>query len=100
RGEGRSDRGRPRREGPRPEREAREPREARAPREPREPRDVPSHRPHSFAPQQPKSQDPIFSKPYEPGTGAPAPATATPSAQSGPRRARPVAALLGGLKRA
>ena len=100
RGEGRSDRGRPRREGLRPEREAREPREARAPREPREPRDVPSHRPHSFAPQQPKSQDPIFSKPYEPGTGAPAPATATPSAQSGPRRARPVAALLGGLKRA
>ncbi len=100
RGEGRSDRGRPRREGPRPEREAREPREARTPREPREPRDVPSHRPHSFAPQQPKSQDPIFSKPYEPGTGAPAPATATPSAQSGPRRARPVAALLGGLKRA
>ena len=100
RGEGRSDRGRPRREGLRPEREAREPREARTPREPREPRDVPSHRPHSFAPQQPKSQDPIFSKPYEPGTGAPAPATATPSAQSGPRRARPVAALLGGLKRA
>ncbi len=100
RGEGRSDRGRPRREGLRPEREAREPREARAPREPREPRDVPSHRPHSFVPQQPKSQDPIFSKPYEPGTGAPAPATATPSAQSGPRRARPVAALLGGLKRA
>ncbi len=100
RGEGRGDRGRPRREGPRPEREAREPREARPPREPREPRDVPSHRPQSLAPQQPKSQDPIFSKPYEPGTGASAPATATPSAQSGPRRARPVAALLGGLKRA
>jgi len=96
RGEGRGDRGRPRRDAPRPEREAREPREPRESREPREPR-----RPQSIPPQQPsRSQDPIFSKPYEPGTGAPAPATATPSAQSGPRRARPVAALLGGLKRA
>ncbi|MGQ0511695.1 MAG: DEAD/DEAH box helicase [Betaproteobacteria bacterium] len=103
RGEGRGprrDEARHRREGPRPERESREPREPRQPRESREPR-----RPQSIPPQQPsRSQDPIFSKPYEPagepGRGAPAPATATPSVQSGPRRARPVAALLGGLKRA
>ena len=68
---------------------------------PRPERDAPpSRRPQSIPPQQPsRSQDPIFSKPYEPDAGAPAPAVAQPSAQSGPRRARPVAALLGGLKR-
>ena len=98
RGEGRGQRGqgggRPRREeggrgrpqAPRPERDA-----------------PPPRRPQSIAPQQPKSQDPIFSKPYEPAgssdAGAPAPAAATPPAQSSGRRARPVAALLGGLKR-
>jgi ATP-dependent RNA helicase RhlE len=46
--------------------------------------------------------DPIFSKPYEPGS-APAPAApAAPKAepQSGKRRQPQVAALLGGLKRA
>ncbi|MBM3385701.1 MAG: DEAD/DEAH box helicase [Betaproteobacteria bacterium] len=64
-------------------------------------RDAPPHRrPQSIPPQQPKSQDPIFSKPYEPGSDAAAPAAAQPSAQSSARRARPVAALLGGLKRA
>jgi ATP-dependent RNA helicase RhlE len=45
--------------------------------------------------------DPIFSKPYEPGTG-PAPAAPASKAepQSGKRRQPQVAALLGGLKRA
>ena len=49
---------------------------------------------------QPKNADPIFSKPYEPGlppaSGEP---KAAPSASSSKRRERPVAALLGGLKR-
>jgi ATP-dependent RNA helicase RhlE len=46
--------------------------------------------------------DPIFSKPYEPGSGsAPAPTVAPkPEPQSGKRRQPQVAALLGGLKRA
>jgi len=51
------------------------------------------HRPQS------KPSDPIFSKPYEPGT---APAEAKPHepvATHAKRRERPVAALLGGLKR-
>ena len=46
------------------------------------------------------ASDPIFSKPYEPGT-APADATAGPAAtSSGPtqRRVRPIGALLGGLR--
>jgi len=48
---------------------------------------------------QPKPSDPIFSKPYEPGT-APAVAKAPEPSPHGKRRERPVAALLGGLKRA
>jgi ATP-dependent RNA helicase RhlE len=47
--------------------------------------------------------DPIFSKPYEPGTGpAPVPSAAAPKSepQQGKRRQPQVAALLGGLKRA
>jgi ATP-dependent RNA helicase RhlE len=45
--------------------------------------------------------DPIFSKPYEPGTAPPAaPATPKSEPQSGKRRQPQVAALLGGLKRA
>ena len=69
----------------------------------------PQQKPQSRAPQPPphqyqhrppqKPSDPIFSRPYEPGV---------PSAEPGPepvaahakRRERPVAALLGGLKRA
>ncbi|MEJ0001352.1 MAG: hypothetical protein WDO13_20720 [Verrucomicrobiota bacterium] len=59
---------------------------------------------HSSAPQaarpQSKPSDPIFSKPYEPGTGIPAdkPKEAVVEHTS-KRRERPVAALLGGLKR-
>jgi hypothetical protein len=52
-------------------------------------------------PRQQKLSDPIFSKPYEPSAaraGAPA-ASAAPQPASR-QRARPVAALLGGLKRA
>ena len=48
----------------------------------------------------PKNSDPIFSKPYEPGS---APAAAKPAQEPvsiGKRRERPVASLLGGLKRA
>jgi hypothetical protein len=48
-----------------------------------------------------KSSDPIFSKPYEPGV-APVAAKVReePSGSHSKRRERPVASLLGGLKRA
>jgi len=46
----------------------------------------------------PKSQDPIFSKPYEPGL-APGAAPASAAAPQSRRRERQVPALLGGLKR-
>jgi ATP-dependent RNA helicase RhlE len=50
---------------------------------------------------QPKPSDPIFSKPYEPGTGVPAvKPQESVLERAGKRRERPVAALLGGLKRA
>ena len=51
---------------------------------------------------QTKPSDPIFSRPYEPGTAVAdaAPKAAEPVAAHGKSRARPVAALLGGLKRA
>jgi len=54
-------------------------------------------------PQRPaqKPSDPIFSRPYEPGTGPVAVKTAAePAAGLGKRRERPVASLFGGLKRA
>jgi ATP-dependent RNA helicase RhlE len=46
--------------------------------------------------------DPIFSRPYEPGSAPPAPAAQKPASepQHGKRRRPQVAALLGGLKRA
>jgi ATP-dependent RNA helicase RhlE len=48
-----------------------------------------------------KSSDPIFSRPYEPGTAPAAPAkVAEPASPQGKPRERPIAALLGGLKRA
>jgi ATP-dependent RNA helicase RhlE len=51
------------------------------------------------APQKP--HDPIFSLPYEPATAGSAPKAAEePAAAHAKRRERPVAALLGGLKRA
>jgi ATP-dependent RNA helicase RhlE len=50
---------------------------------------------------QAKPADPIFSAPYEPGTAPPKPqAAAEPQTPYQRRRERPVAALLGGLKRA
>jgi ATP-dependent RNA helicase RhlE len=56
---------------------------------------------HHLQPKAPqKHHDPIFSKPYEPGS---APVAAKPAQEPvglGKRRERPVAALLGGLKRA
>jgi ATP-dependent RNA helicase RhlE len=57
---------------------------------------LPTTRPQS------KPSDPIFSRPYEPGTAVAdaAPKAAEPVAAHGKSRARPVAALLGGLKRA
>jgi hypothetical protein len=62
-------------------------------------------KPQHSAPQparpQSKHSDPIFSKPYEPGTvlTADKPREAVVE-HTGKRRERPVAALLGGLKRA
>jgi len=47
-----------------------------------------------------KPSDPIFSKPYEPGTAPAAPKATEPAPAHGKTRARPIAALLGGLKRA
>jgi len=62
------------------------------------------HRERRPAPQHdrmPKSQsDPIFSKPYEPGTAPPAPPQAAEPPQQSKRKQPKVAALLGGLKRA
>ena len=63
-----------------------------------------SQRPqHQPRPQQPRPQskpaDPIVSKPYEPGTATAVAKVAEPTVHS-KRRERPVAALLGGLKRA
>ena len=57
--------------------------------------------PRSVAPRpQPKPADPIFSAPYEPGTAPQKPQVAQPQTPYQRRRERPVAALLGGLKRA
>jgi ATP-dependent RNA helicase RhlE len=70
------------------------------------PHNAQSHsKPQHSSPQAPRPQsklsDPIFSKPYEPGTGGPAPKAQEPAVEhAGKRRERPVAALLGGLKRA
>jgi ATP-dependent RNA helicase RhlE len=46
-----------------------------------------------------KPHDPIFSRPYEPGTAAAEPKAQEPVTAHAKRRERPVAALLGGLKR-
>ena len=55
---------------------------------------------HSQARTPQKPHDPIFSRPYEPGTAPAAePAVQEPVVAHGKRRERPVAALLGGLKR-
>jgi ATP-dependent RNA helicase RhlE len=47
-----------------------------------------------------KSHDPIFSRPYEPGVAPVAAQPQEPAGDHAKRRERPVAALLGGLKRA
>ena len=61
----------------------------------------PLHNPPQHSRPQSKPSDPIFSKPYEPGTGVPAEKPQEPVLEhAGKRRERPVAALLGGLKRA
>jgi ATP-dependent RNA helicase RhlE len=74
----------------------------------------PEHRPPQSSPRPPqnsspparlqqkpqqKSHDPIFSRPYEPATAVAAPKVEEPAAAHAKRRERPVAALLGGLKR-
>jgi ATP-dependent RNA helicase RhlE len=70
----------------------------RRPRPQPRPQARPEHKPRpATAQQQPRPSDPIFSKPYEPAQG-PAPKP-EPAAAPSRRRARPVAALLGGLKR-
>ncbi len=61
------------------------------------PRNAPSHNAPKAAPQH---HDPIFSKPYEPGFAPAAAKSAEEPAGLSKRRDRPVAALLGGLKRA
>ena len=63
----------------------------------------PQHSTPQHAPQRTsqKPHDPIFSRPYEPGAAVTAPKTQEePVAAHAKRRERPVAALLGGLKRA
>jgi ATP-dependent RNA helicase RhlE len=60
--------------------------------------DRPSRPAHRPAPSRPS--DPIFSTPYEPGAAASEPKTEESAAAPAKRRERPVAALLGGLKRA
>jgi ATP-dependent RNA helicase RhlE len=91
--------------------ESRGRRDARPPRESRPPRPQHGAEARERAPQPPRPQaarppakhaDPIFSRPYEPGTApAPAPAQAPEAASPHSKpRVRPVAALLGGLKRA
>jgi len=73
----------------------------------REPRPRASPPPQAIAPRAAPTRpqrhvDPIFSRPYEPDATSPAPLPLQPaSAPSRQRqRERPVAALLGGLKRA
>jgi ATP-dependent RNA helicase RhlE len=65
------------------------------------------HQPQNGSPQtrpqqkpQQNPHDPIFSRPYEPATASAVPKAEEPAAALAKRRERPVAALLGGLKRA
>ena len=61
---------------------------------------APRPRPQPSRPCRPEPSDPIFSKPYEPGTAPAAAKVAEPASPHAKPRERPVAALLGGLKRA
>jgi len=66
------------------------------------PQHIPQHNPqHKPQPRpQQKPHDPIFSMPYEPGSAPAAPRPQETTQSLAKRRERPVAALLGGLKRA
>jgi ATP-dependent RNA helicase RhlE len=75
------------------------------------PQQISQHKPQNGNPQQGPAQisqprppqkphDPIFSRPYEPGTATAAPKAEETATAQAKRRERPVAALLGGLKRA
>jgi ATP-dependent RNA helicase RhlE len=77
---------------PRPQQRPQESQQSQQPQQPQRPQH-PQPRPQS------KPADPIFSKPYEPGA-APAGTNAAEPPAHPKRRERPVAALLGGLKRA
>jgi hypothetical protein len=63
----------------------------------REPRREPEKRQQHSA-EKKQHSDPIFSKPYEPGTAPPQPKSETPEQPR--RKQRQVAALLGGFKKA
>ena len=63
-----------------------------------QPRPQPNAAPYSRP--QSKPSDPIFSRPYEPDAASAAPKLSEPVAAHSKPRERPVAALLGGLKRA
>ena len=86
----------------RPERERRPPQQKSQHANPPQPATAPHSAPQHAAPRAAqKHHDPIFSKPYEPGTAAPVTAKAEePAGGLAKRRERPVASLLGGLKRA
>jgi len=79
-------------------------REGRPPHHQPQPNPQAQAKPLHSAPQHPRPQskpsDPIFSKPYEPGSVSAEAKPQEPVATHGKRRERPVAALLGGLKRA
>ena len=70
---------------------------ARAPRRDDGPRAI---APRREAPRMQKPADPIFSKPYDPGAAPPTPPPLGAPAALPRRRARQIAAVLGGLKRA
>ena len=86
----------------RPERERRPPPQKSQHANPHPPATAPHIAPKHAAPTAAqKHHDPIFSKPYEPGTAAAAvKPTEEPAGGLAKRRERPVASLLGGLKRA
>jgi len=95
-GESRAQGGRPRRDARPPAERHSQSRQSRPQpaREQASPSRPPPSRPSS------STSDPIFSRPYEPGTAPAAAKVAEPVSPHAKPRERPVAALLGGLKRA
>jgi ATP-dependent RNA helicase RhlE len=83
---------------PRPQQRPQEAQQSQQPRQPQRPQH-PQPPLHPQPRPQPRPADPIFSRPYEPGAAPAATQAAEPGVHS-KRRERPVAALLGGLKRA